>query len=367
MTLDIVDHMGIRSVQVPDQSGLESNLGVLPHEVVGDEVRLKQVLVNLTKHALKNSRDNPITIVASYQTENQTLSVRVKNEGKGFSREQLLEIETYFHNGQNELVIDSSLIFCKKIIDFYNGFITVSSEGSDRGSAFLVELMMISTNEADRSTTQSYRLKNDVEASMNVAQEDANLSQRKLLLSIEEEKKEYSGNLTLVDQSRFTNRSEKEKSMGRSKNTVKKLHRRAESQHTLRIEDIEILRQDTLSSDYSIELPELTKHVALEKFTTPLKEYASSKSSIKLSSGKPDKEVGFDAYSAQDNYEPQLFHGRDFESRLESQSNKISTGRFGNHTLIEEEVNKVVKQRQVLIVDNNLLCGTGLKQLLEIN
>ena len=84
----------------------------------------------------------------------------------------------------------------------------------------------------------------------------------------------------MVDESKFTNRSEKERNIGRSKNTVKKLHRRAESQHTLRIEDIEILRQDTLSSDYSIELPELTKHVALEKFTTPLKDYASSRSSM---------------------------------------------------------------------------------------
>ena len=89
---------------------------------------------------------------------------------------------------------------------------------------------MISIDEVDRSTTQSNRLKSDADHSMIVAQVDANLSQRKLLLSIEEEKKEHRGNLTMVDESRFTNRSEKGRpDIGRSKNTVKKLHRRAES------------------------------------------------------------------------------------------------------------------------------------------
>ena len=51
----------------------------LPALLRGDEVRLKQVLVNLTKNALKFSPMQQIKIMASYSEQTQMLEVHVSD------------------------------------------------------------------------------------------------------------------------------------------------------------------------------------------------------------------------------------------------------------------------------------------------
>ena len=62
---------------------LEDKNGHLPAQLIGDEVRLKQVLVNLTKNALKFSPLKQIDIQASYSAENEMLTVHIIDQGKG--------------------------------------------------------------------------------------------------------------------------------------------------------------------------------------------------------------------------------------------------------------------------------------------
>ena len=61
----------------------------LPEKLQGDNVRLKHVLVNLTKNALKYSQQNSVTIRAAYNAMTQMLLVHVCDEGRGLDEESL--------------------------------------------------------------------------------------------------------------------------------------------------------------------------------------------------------------------------------------------------------------------------------------
>ena len=55
----------------------------LPYELVGDDIRLKQILINLVKNAFKFTKKGWIKIVAAYDFENSLLKVHVYDSGKG--------------------------------------------------------------------------------------------------------------------------------------------------------------------------------------------------------------------------------------------------------------------------------------------
>ena len=53
---------------------------------MGDQIRLKQVLVNLTKNALKFSYSRPIKIRVAYDKIAQLLRVQVVDKGRGIKQ-----------------------------------------------------------------------------------------------------------------------------------------------------------------------------------------------------------------------------------------------------------------------------------------
>ena len=55
----------------------------LPNDLIGDELRLKQILINLVKNALKFTKKGWIKIVAAYDFEAKLLKVHVYDSGKG--------------------------------------------------------------------------------------------------------------------------------------------------------------------------------------------------------------------------------------------------------------------------------------------
>ena len=61
----------------------------IPDKLVGDQVRLQQVLINLTKNALKFTRKGRITLIIAYDYVHEQLQVHVKDTGKGIAQEEL--------------------------------------------------------------------------------------------------------------------------------------------------------------------------------------------------------------------------------------------------------------------------------------
>ena len=56
---------------------------------MGDQVRLKQILINLVKNALKFTHRGIVKIYMGYDARQELLKVNVVDNGKGISHEEM--------------------------------------------------------------------------------------------------------------------------------------------------------------------------------------------------------------------------------------------------------------------------------------
>lgn len=116
----------------------------LPKYFYGDELRLRQVLINLMNNAAKFTEKGTISLqveLTSYDLDTQTalLLFHVKDTGLGISKEDQKRIFHSFEQGSagNDVLVEGSglgLTICRKIIESAGGTIQVESElgeGSD--------------------------------------------------------------------------------------------------------------------------------------------------------------------------------------------------------------------------------------------
>ena len=60
--------------------------------MIGDELRLKQVLINLIKNALKFTRVGFVRIIASYDQMNNLLHLKIADSGIGITEEEIPQL-----------------------------------------------------------------------------------------------------------------------------------------------------------------------------------------------------------------------------------------------------------------------------------
>ena len=58
----------------------------LPNYLYGDKLRLKQILINLVKNALKFTKKGHIKLIAAYDESAQMLRVHIIDNGKGIAQ-----------------------------------------------------------------------------------------------------------------------------------------------------------------------------------------------------------------------------------------------------------------------------------------
>ena len=58
----------------------------LPNHLYGDKLRLKQILINLVKNALKFTKKGHIKLIAAYDELTQMLKVHIIDNGKGIAQ-----------------------------------------------------------------------------------------------------------------------------------------------------------------------------------------------------------------------------------------------------------------------------------------
>lgn len=121
--------------------------------VDGDTVRLAQVVSNLLSNAAKYS-DKPGRIWLSIEVDDETVVIRIRDEGIGIPAENLLRVFDMFEQGdmsnphtRGGLGIGLTLV--KRIVELHGGTVEATSAGISQGSEFIVRLPLSAARRAN--------------------------------------------------------------------------------------------------------------------------------------------------------------------------------------------------------------------------
>ncbi len=111
---------------------------------LGDDKRIRHVLLSLIDNAAKFSPENPYIEISS-KIEGKKISVSIKDKGIGIEPERLEKIFDKFYQIDSSFTrkfggVGLGLTVSKEIIEAHGGKIWAESEGAGRGSTFTFEL-----------------------------------------------------------------------------------------------------------------------------------------------------------------------------------------------------------------------------------
>jgi PAS domain S-box-containing protein len=157
----------IESVQRVLKSALEQKQLTLEFDVsqdvdqlVVDQMRFKQILVNLVSNAIKYSNPRG-TIVVSISRVDTEIAISVKDEGAGIKPEDIGRLFTAFQQGKNARYVEEGtglgLVITKKLVELHGGRIWVESQWG-KGSTFHFRIPMVVPGEVVESAEKLIRL-----------------------------------------------------------------------------------------------------------------------------------------------------------------------------------------------------------------
>ena len=146
MLSDIVGMLWIRA----KDKGLEFKIDVapdLPGELFGDEVRVKQILINVLNNAIKYTKEGSVTLNIQCRKEegnNATVIYSVSDTGMGIKKESIPYLFTAFKRvdeTKNRYIEGTGLglSIVKQLVDIMGGKITVNSVYT-KGTTFIIEI-----------------------------------------------------------------------------------------------------------------------------------------------------------------------------------------------------------------------------------
>ncbi len=149
LTSVINDIINIITVRMQDKN-LDLVVNIDPHipsELVGDEIRIRQILLNLLNNAVKFTSEGHITLKVAYQPVSSDMCLLhfdVSDTGMGIRPEDKQRLFGSFQRldtRQNRAVEGTGLglSICKRLMDLMGGTISVESEYG-KGSTFSFEL-----------------------------------------------------------------------------------------------------------------------------------------------------------------------------------------------------------------------------------
>jgi len=125
---------------------LTVSLPSVPVRLQADGVRLEQVVVNLLSNASKFAKSGGnIRLEAEVAREGPSLVLRVRDDGVGIPADLLPSIFEPFVQidrslGRHQGGLGIGLTIVKRVIELHGGTVEARSEGSDRGSEFIIRL-----------------------------------------------------------------------------------------------------------------------------------------------------------------------------------------------------------------------------------
>jgi PAS domain S-box-containing protein len=153
----------VESVQRVMQAALHQKGAKLVFEIapdieqlVVDQTRFKQILVNLVSNAIKYSSKDGVITVAIHRFVNE-IEVEVRDQGLGIKPEDLARLFHAFQQGKNARGSAEGtglgLVITKRLVELHGGQISVESEWG-KGSTFRFRIPMVVAGEVIESADQ---------------------------------------------------------------------------------------------------------------------------------------------------------------------------------------------------------------------
>jgi signal transduction histidine kinase/DNA-binding response OmpR family regulator len=119
---------------------IEVDCESLPPSIVGDETRVRQIILNLGGNAVKFTDKGEVSIKATYK--DQKVTVRVRDTGIGISKENQKKLFQPFSQADTSTTrkyggTGLGLVICRKLAELMGGSIKLESE-EEKGSTFTV-------------------------------------------------------------------------------------------------------------------------------------------------------------------------------------------------------------------------------------
>ncbi|MBQ8978283.1 MAG: DegV family EDD domain-containing protein [Oscillospiraceae bacterium] len=170
---DISDMLRIRA----GEKGLSFSITFtdgIPARLIGDEIRIKQILINLLNNAIKYTKEGSVTLAVQCErlsADDVTLTLSVSDTGRGIKPESIPHLFTAFKRvdeDENRYIEGTGLglSIVKQFVDLMGGRITVDSIYT-KGSTFTIELPQKSAGDEmldPRKNTGIYRYHRSFEA-----------------------------------------------------------------------------------------------------------------------------------------------------------------------------------------------------------
>ena len=145
MLFDVLSLVKERADEKALELGTELN-GEIPNELISDEFRIRQILINLINNAVKYTDKGSVTLIldGEYTDSGYELGMTVKDTGKGIRKEEQADLFEAFSRAdvRSNANIEGTglgLAIVKSIVDSMNGTLGVKSEYGV-GSEFWVKL-----------------------------------------------------------------------------------------------------------------------------------------------------------------------------------------------------------------------------------
>jgi PAS domain S-box-containing protein len=128
---------------------LALTLGAARHHVIGDQVRLQQIIWNLLKNAVKfTPQGGRIAVETSVHAEGGTLVIKVVDTGIGMTTEEIGRVFQAFSQGDHASGngphrfggMGLGLAISRMLVELHSGAISAASDGRGKGATFVVKL-----------------------------------------------------------------------------------------------------------------------------------------------------------------------------------------------------------------------------------
>lgn len=114
-------------------------------EIMVDEIKLRQVILNLIDNSIKYTINGGITIDINNHKEGKDVIIKIVDTGEGMDQEELSKVFASFSRGQagNQLSAEGAglgLFVARKFVEMHGGIVWSKSKGKGKGSQFYIKL-----------------------------------------------------------------------------------------------------------------------------------------------------------------------------------------------------------------------------------